>query len=147
MDCFSLRFLKEEDLNQVVKIDKERFSFSPFNENDFARTLKKGELKTIVLLKDKVIVGYIMVSFLLDEGEIYRIAVTQKEEGMGYGKMLLDEGESFLKKKDVKTCLLEVSTNNKRAYNFYTKDGFTTYRIRKEYYSNKEDAYCMKKGL
>jgi len=142
-----LKAMESGDLEGCLNIDKERFPISSYSIKFFRICLNSPSEKVITLKKDGILIGYIMFSLVLDEGEIYHLAVTETEEGQGYGNALLSEAHSYLKSKGVKYCFLEVRKSNTRAKNLYQKNGYLTYRIRKNYYGNNEDAYCMKKGL
>lgn len=142
-----LKEMESGDLDECLNIDKERFIISPYSLKSFQICLNSPSEKVITLKKDGILIGYVMFSLVLDEGEIYRIAVTKDEEGKGYGKTLLDSAHSYLKSKGAATCFLEVRRSNIRAKNLYEKNGYLTYRVRKNYYENGEDAFCMKKGL
>lgn len=93
------------------------------------------------------IVGYLSYFYILDEAELFLIAVKREYQSLGYGKILLEYLLNKLKENNVKVCYLEVSAKNSKAINLYKKFGFYEYGYREKYYSNKDDAILMKKEL
>ncbi|MEZ5306968.1 MAG: GNAT family N-acetyltransferase [Pyrinomonadaceae bacterium] len=78
------------------------------------------------------------------EFEICNIAVAEEIEGRGLGKLLLDSAcfKSIGGSRGV--VYLEARVSNKRAIEFYTRNGFQIDGIRKNYYKNPlEDAILM----
>ena len=91
--------------------------------------------------EDKV-KGYISLYQVLDEVNILYIYVDKELRGNGYGKALFNEALKGITIKNYKV-FLEVRVSNTIAINLYTKLGFKEYAIRKEYYSDGEDAILM----
>ena len=86
--------------------------------------------------------GYISLYQVLDEVNILYIYVDKELRGKGYGKALFNEALKGITIKNYKV-FLEVRVSNTIALNLYTKLGFKEYAIRKEYYSDGEDAILM----
>ena len=86
--------------------------------------------------------GYISLYQVLDEVNILYIYVDKELRGNGYGKALFNEALKGITIKNYKV-FLEVRVSNTIAINLYTKLGFKEYAIRKEYYSDGEDAILM----
>ncbi len=57
------------------------------------------------------------------------LLVSEKEQGKGYGKMLIDFLEEYAKKKRIKIMELGVVVGN-RAYDFYRHFGYKDYKIK-----------------
>ncbi len=100
-----------------------------------------------VLEIDNQIIGFLSYSFLFDESELLLIAINPEFQNKGYGKMLMEFYLKTMKDNKIKSCYLEVSTNNLKAIHFYKKYGFYQYGYREKYYSNGEDAILMKKEM
>ena len=82
-------------------------------------------------------------SIVLDEAELFDIAVDLSYQGKGLSKILMEHFMNICKEKQVRTIFLEVNTNNIKAINLYTKFGFVEYSRRKNYYGD-NDAILMK---
>jgi ribosomal-protein-alanine N-acetyltransferase len=142
-----IRLFISADVKAVAAMDKDRFPLSPYKESTFASSLRVERQKILVYEEEEQIIGFVFFGWTLDEGEIYRLAVNKDREGQGLGKKLLAAGEEFMAVKGVKTVFLEVRKSNLRAQSLYFNSGYGTYRIRKAYYENGEDALCLKKGI
>lgn len=93
------------------------------------------------------IVAFIV--FLQTEGEsglefnITNLAVQEKYKRLGNATFLINFVKQFSKQQKVKKIWLEVNENNLPAINLYKKLGFRIDYIRKNYYSNGENAFIM----
>ena len=87
---------------------------------------------------DGKIVGYLNC-WVNDNTEVLNFAVYQEYRNQGIGDLLYKE----LEKIAVGIISLEVRVSNENAIKFYTKRGFNKVAIRKNYYSNGEDAILM----
>lgn len=126
------------DAKEIAKIDSEIFVDSlgiDFIESD----LKFNPFANyFVYEKDNIIIGYI-IAWISDNTSILNFGVLKEYRGQGIGKTLFEE----VKKISEGVITLEVRTSNVNAINFYEKRGFKKYAIRKNYYSNGEDAILM----
>ena len=93
---------------------------------------------------DDETIGYICVSYVLDEAELTRIAVKNSHRRCGIAKLLIQSAKEYLLHNNCRTFMLEVRSSNLSARALYQKMGFDTYAIRKNYYHNpNEDAILM----
>ena len=88
-----------------------------------------------------------MFHVVLDEGQINFFVVNQKYRKKGYGSYLM----SYLIKEceilNINKLFLEVSSTNITAEKFYSRFGFFTVGIRKNYYKDGSDALLKEKKL
>ncbi len=87
---------------------------------------------------DEEIIGYIN-SWISDNTEILNFCVDEKYQKQGIGTLLYNEVEKVANG----IISLEVRVSNLNAINFYLKKGFEKAAIRKNYYSNGENAILM----
>lgn len=85
------------------------------------------------------IIGFLNGSWVLDQGELLNIAVSEKYRRQGLAEMLLKTLENFFAENNVKTIYLEVREKNQSALSFYEKQGFIKNGLRKNYYRNPDD--------
>ncbi|MEP1535225.1 MAG: ribosomal protein S18-alanine N-acetyltransferase [Paracoccaceae bacterium] len=80
--------------------------------------------------------GFVVARSVLDEAEILTIAVDPKFRRRGYGRLLMQNLSDHLVKAPVPcaTLFLEVSAQNRPAYNLYIQLGFVESGRRKGYY-------------
>ncbi len=93
------------------------------------------------------VIGFAFISTILDEAHLLNIAIDPKEQGKGYGGLLMRELLNFLESQGYFTLFLEVRQSNKIAHNLYTHLGFNQIGHRKNYYPTlnncREDAIIM----
>ena len=88
--------------------------------------------------------GYCGYWGVLDEAEIYNVAVKEDSRGRGIGKLLLTKLIDYGKLDNRNRFLLEVRLGNKSAIGLYKKLGFKEDGIRPNFYDEpKEDALLM----
>lgn len=139
-----IKQLSMEMVEDVFQIEK---TFFPVSDNaSILSSFKNNNLNYFVLFLDEKIIGYLECSIVLDEAELYEIAIMEECQGCGYSKVLMDYFVNFCNDKKVYTIFLEVNRNNNKAISLYEKFGFVEYSVRKNYYGD-NDAILMKKVL
>jgi [ribosomal protein S18]-alanine N-acetyltransferase len=89
--------------------------------------------------------GYICGRSVLDEAEVFKLAVAAGHRRRGIATLLLTHTCRELKHAGIKKCHLELSTSNTGARALYARMGFSPHGIRKDYYGAKDDALLMMK--
>ena len=143
-----IRKMEIRDADEVYNIENQAF-FEPWSKKNLIKDLESNTfLNHYVAEKDGRIVGFYISSQVLDEVEIFTIAVERDHKNMGIATNLLKHLLATSKANNMKEIRLEVSTKNLAAINLYKKFGFEIMGIRKNYYQKVgEDAYNMKKEL
>ena len=134
-----------EDAADILALEKERIGDS-LGPDEVAQSVLEQDYISLVAKEDGKLVGYVLASVSVPEGEIYSIAVKQDQEGHGIGHQLLEAALAKLRERGVSRVLLEVEDGNERAYNLYLRVGFQEYRRRPNYYGSK-DAIFMEKRI
>lgn len=88
----------------------------------------------LVAYLDKILVGYIGMWMVLDEGEITNVSVKKEYQGQKIGRALLEKLEISGRAKGVSTYFLEVRESNQNARRLYESCGFSVLSIRKNFY-------------
>jgi len=91
---------------------------------------------SLLALQEQELVGYVIVSQRMDEGEIEDIYVSDKHRRQGIGALLLKETLARLKQAKVDSVYLEVRQSNASAQRLYRHFDFSFTGERKNYYSN-----------
>lgn len=140
----TLRKMVEEDIDQILVIEKESFA-TPWSRESFENELTKNRFALYLVLEDEeVIFGYCGVWIIVDEAHVTNIALLPNYRGKKLGETLLTEIMKVAKEKGAKTMTLEVRVSNHVAQSLYRKLGFLDGGIRKNYYTdNQEDALVM----
>jgi ribosomal-protein-alanine N-acetyltransferase len=143
-DSLFFRFMREEDIDQIVNIEKLSFA-TPWSKESFYNELNKNQFATYVVIEDsEKVIGYCGVWLIIDEAHITNIAILPEYRGRKLGDALLAKVITTVKEMGAKSVTLEVRVTNTVAQNLYRKFGFENGGIRKNYYSdNQEDALVM----
>ena len=143
MDEFVLHEMEMHDIPRVLEI--ERMSFSePWSESAFLNEIRKSYSFNRVAVRGNIVVAYICVNYILDEGHILNLAVHPDFRRQGAATVLMSEAIHELRQKGCEYLYLEVRASNSAAKKFYEHFGFGVAGIRKAYYTSpKEDALIM----
>ena len=140
----SLRYMKKEDIDGVLTVEKESFS-TPWTEKLFYDEVENPRTVYFVAVTDNgEIVGYGGMWHVVDEGQITNIAVKKNCRGEGVGSKLLESLIKWAKNNEILVIQLELREGNAAAFGLYKKYGFSVVGKRKDYYKNPtEDAILM----
>jgi [ribosomal protein S18]-alanine N-acetyltransferase len=143
-DSIVFRYMKEEDIDQILKIEELSFA-TPWTRQSFENELNLNQFAVyLVLEKEGKIVGYCGMWLIVDEAHITNIAVLPEFRGQKLGEGILRMIMEVAKKRGAKSMTLEVRVSNTVAQSLYRKLGFMNGGIRKNYYTdNYEDALVM----
>lgn len=137
------RYMKEEDLEQVLYIEEETFS-DPWTYEDFASSFRDGNNQYLVAEVDGTIAGYCGYWGVAGEGNIYNVAVKKEFRRQKIGYQMLIILINLAKSRGITALTLEVRQSNEAARRLYEQLGFTEAGIRKDFYTKpKEDAVIM----
>jgi [ribosomal protein S18]-alanine N-acetyltransferase len=128
------------DLLPVVEIECAS-SQSPWSLKQFELSLNDS----LVLESDNKVVGFAVMSAVLDQAELHNIAIHPEHQGIGLGAVMLDYFLNNLPN-EIKSIYLEVRLSNFRAIRLYQERGFVQVGERREYYKTelgREDALLM----
>lgn len=99
---------------------------------------------SFVALSEGEVVGYMLGSLIVPEGEILRIATHPERRRRGIGSRLLSEILRRMTAEGLEDVFLEVRAGNAPARGLYRDLGFTECGVRKKYYKDpEEDAILM----
>ena len=143
-----IRKMQRSDVDSVYEIENQAF-FEPWSKKNLIKDLEKNTfLNHFVYEVDGTIVGFYISSHVLDEVEIFSIAVDKDYQNQKIGSKLLDHLMAWSRENNKKKIWLEVSTKNHAAIKLYEKFGFKVTGLRKNYYQKLgEDAYNMLKEI
>ena len=88
--------------------------------------------------------SYVIFYYVLDEGDIARIATSPQHRRQGVAVRLLEKMRAFSYEQNITRWLLDVRISNETAIHFYKAAGFAEDGVRKNFYANPpEDAILM----
>ena len=100
-----------------------------------------------VVTDDTELVGFIIGRIMKDQAEIDAIVVGEGARRTGLGSALLRNFETAALANGAEQVFLEVRVGNRRAKTFYASHGYQRYRTRHGYYTDGEDAVCLRRRL
>ena len=125
-------------LDAVAELERECFAH-PWSRESLKETLRSGDSLFYIAELDGRVIGYIGMSFVLDEGYIYNVAVEKSSRKKGAGSALIQTLVNYGKKNGFAFLTLEVRESNTAARSLYSSFGFIKVGERKKYYSDPVD--------
>ena len=131
-------------LPQVTALEKVCFPADPWSGELFRDALECPDTALLVAEKeDGTVLGYAVLSAVLDEGNLDNIAVAPSCRRRGVANALLSALTGF-GREHLSVLMLEVRASNLPAIALYEKHGFVPVGRRKNYYdAPREDAILM----
>ena len=146
-----LRPMMASDLPRVIAIEAASYP-APWSAKTFEDCLAaeaKG-YRCYVLLLDELVVGYAVLTVILDEAELLNFCLGPEHRGRGKAGAYLDQLLTKLQQQGVQKLFLEVRQSNTPARRLYTAAGMQEVGLRKDYYPanwGREDAVLMAGSL
>ncbi len=138
-----IRRMSEADVRPVVEIEKTSFSL-PWSETSFLKEVYKPRAIPKVAVLDDIVVGYVCIDYVMDEGHILNLAVHPDYRKRGIATVLVEDALEELRMKACRVVYLEVRASNYAAKKLYESLGFSVVGTRKNYYvAPVEDAVIM----
>ena len=141
----SIKQLNEKDIDLCYELDSNTISL--WSKKQWANEFKKEGIKVFGVFFFKLIVGICVFHVVFDEAQINFFVVNQKYRKKGFGSYLMNYLIKQCEKLNLNNLLLEVSHTNLKAEKFYSRFGFSTVGIRKNYYKDGSDALLKEKKL
>ena len=142
-----VRNMIESDVEEIASMESAIFS-DAWTARSIEETYNQSQAFIVTAELNDKLAGYCIVYFVLDEGEIARIAVDNSLRRQGVGRKLLEQVEIICKEKGITRLMLDVRESNENARAFYKSLGFEEDGVRKNFYEMpKEDAVLMSKAL
>ena len=140
---FTISDAREELLPQIQKIEQHSFSM-PWTEAMLRMQLAPDSHVFLTAETEGVVVGYVGLMYVLDEGYVSNVAVHPDWRRRGAADALLTALEARARKLLLSFLTLEVRESNAPAIALYEKHGYRAVGKRKNYYEKPtEDAILM----
>jgi len=143
--------MREEDLDEVLAIEKDSFS-APWPREAFASDLNHEESPHArsYVLRDaggsgSGICGYLCFWMIEGDLDIHNVAVRRSERRQGAGRIMVAMALEEAAREGCRRAFLEVRPSNQAAIELYKAFGFEPVGRRKSYYEDTgEDAIVMR---
>ncbi len=140
--------MAKKHIDEVYLISVEEFKENSWSKNLFIKEIEDNKFKiSFVILINKIVAGFINLSFNDEEMTILNIATKKEFKRMGIATALIKKSVDIAKQKNLAQIFLEVEIDNMPAIKLYEKFGFEILKIRKNYYPNHKDAIEMLKKI
>ncbi|KMZ52810.1 ribosomal protein S18-alanine N-acetyltransferase [Dorea sp. D27] len=144
---FTVRQIEESDIEKIAALEQQIFP-DGWSHEAVRDTYRQDNSVLFGAFDSGKLIGYLIVYYVLDEGEIARIAVEKGSRRQGAAGHMLLKLENFCEEKGITKLMLEVRESNEAAAAFYKDYGFEEDGIRKGYYADPaEDAVLMSRRL
>lgn len=123
---------------QPQHIDSAYALFCSHRESPWSKALFESSLHkpfSLLALQDSTLLGFIVISHVLDEAELEDICVDPAYRQRGVARALLRSSMASLRARGIKKWHLEVRQSNRPAIRLYESLGFVKVGERKAYYS------------
>ena len=127
-----IRLMQERDLESVAAIER-LVQTHPWSKQQFQESL--ASYQCTVYEQANQVVGFCILQPVLDEANLFLMAIHPSQQGKGLGYTLLDDSIQQLKNNPIQ-IFLEVRESNSAAIRLYEKTGFHQIDLRKNYYPN-----------
>lgn len=132
--------LDEYNYKYVARIDAECLASEKWSEEQFKAEIYDSSKFYVVCKVDGIVVGFGGYAQVLDEGNILNIAVVENYRKQGIATEILNIMIQNGIKNGINAFALEVRESNLSARLLYEKTGFKFVGVRKNFYSDKENA-------
>lgn len=147
MTNYIIEKMRDEDIDEVL-LTEQSHNIHILSKNILKEDIKNKNYHYLVAKNgDKKIIGYIGISYILEDADIISIVVHKDYTNHGVACLLLQEIFKFAEENNIKRIMLEVRNSNIPAQKLYEKHGFKQISIRKNYYDGTEDALIYEKEL
>ncbi|MFT5277471.1 MAG: ribosomal-protein-alanine N-acetyltransferase [Glaciecola sp.] len=133
----------EADVSIAYNIFK-KDRISPWSFTTFENTALNGI--SLVAKQECDIIGYVLLTSVLDEFTIEDITVSNDYRGQGLGRRIMEAGFELANKMQQKTVYLEVRCSNQTAIKLYRSMGFELVGERKNYYETTNNVFSADNG-
>ncbi|WP_372741481.1 ribosomal protein S18-alanine N-acetyltransferase [Neptunomonas sp.] len=124
------------DAPLIMQIEGQCFTDDHWSEKQIQQQLLSVNAINLGIKVQGELVGYALVGSVLDEAELYQIALLPECQGRGMAKKLLAQLCRQLKVAGILRLLLEVRERNLAAIRLYESFGFIQDGRRKGYYAS-----------
>lgn len=148
MESFSIRPAEDKDINVIMYLESTCF-VAPWGLEDIKYELSSNPVSNVWVIENSqgTVLGFIDYWITFDSATVCQICINPMFRKMGLGTILLNEMIKDCKANRVRNITLEVRENNLNAINLYEKVGFKKILVKKEYYTNGDNAIYMVKEI
>lgn len=144
---YAIRPMEEKDIPSVIAGEEKIFGTSLGYDMLYGDLNLNPYANYFVLDINGEVRGYIGLWITYEVADVINFYVDEAYQGAGFGSLILQFVVELCELSGVEKISLEVRVNNEKAIALYKKFGFVLSHVRKEYYSDKTDAYVLIKKV
>jgi ribosomal-protein-alanine N-acetyltransferase len=145
----TIRGAGRRDLDDLAQLERERFPVDAFDRATLERLLE-GHTTVLVAEAGSLFAGSAVMLWRRGSrvGRLYSIAVSERSQGLGIGRRLLEACEREARRHDCTRISLEVRAANERAVDLYVRNGYRVTEDLPGYYEDGADGVrrCRESG-
>ena len=160
MEIIEIKKDQQQYISEIAALESDIFP-DPWSEKSIRDTLENPQARIWAIISRQAppcscastvpehqeciqLLGYVIFYYVLEEGEIARIATSPQHRRQGVAVRLLEKMRAFSYEQNITRWLLDVRISNETAIHFYKAAGFAEDGVRKNFYANPpEDAILM----
>ena len=143
MEIIEIKKDQQQYISEIAALESDIFP-DPWSEKSIRDTLENPQARIWAIISKPQLLGNVIFYYVLDEGEIARIATSPQHRRQGLAVRLLEKMRAFSYEQNITRWLLDVRISNETAIHFYKAAGFAEDGVRKNFYANPpEDAILM----
>ena len=160
MEIIEIKKDQHQYISEIAALESDIFP-DPWSEKSIRDTLENPQARIWAIISRQAppcscastspehagkpqLLGYVIFYYVLDEGEIARIATSPQHRRQGVAVRLLEKMRAFSYEQNITRWLLDVRISNETAIHFYKAAGFAEDGVQKNFYANPpEDAILM----
>ena len=137
-----IRRINYDDVSKIVELENNTLG-TTLGEKMIDMAIRSPLAYYYCYVENNKLLGYISTMFDGEIVEILNFCVDKEYQHQGIGKKLISYVLSYLNTLGAKSSILEVRESNINAINLYKKIGYKQISVRKNYYSNGENALVL----
>jgi ribosomal-protein-alanine N-acetyltransferase len=119
----------------LLALERAVFGTDHWSESALSGHLEQAQSISLQI-GESAMEGFVLGSYVLDEAELLRIAVSPDQRGQGKGRLLIRSFHHHCTNLGVVRILLEVREDNLPARQLYESEGYSVIAKRRRYYSD-----------
>ncbi len=139
--------LTSSDIKKIVDLQNLNGFTDGWTEQMLQSSFRSGNYNCFGVISKERLVAFLGLTVAADTCDIEDILVDGEFRRRGLAKQLMAYAESFVKNKGINKIFLEVRQSNSSAICLYESLGFKKVSVRKNYYSNSENAIVYAKEI
>lgn len=135
-----IKFLILEKVDQIVELQSQNNFADGWNKTMLENAFNGGNYVCFGKYDNQKLIAFLGLSISVDTCDIEDVLVDLKYRRKGLAEKLIDHAIDYAKSQNKEKVFLEVRENNFKARALYEKKGFNKISVRKNYYSDGENA-------